>query len=428
LPDIGKLRLEALLGRVNDAEVSPDVQLGRGDEQFNDGRRRLPSRLGQAVQLPEQVSALTAEDPVQKFGVTGLTGRHQLEEEVVAVTVQPRARLAQPAIQLGPAGRREAMDNPIGLHWLGLALRVDELVPVQPVKDLVEMPDVEPAPLISDCLFEAALQFVSVRWLVGKQRQDRVMQRHRSARSPVACARNETGLHASPGRAALAVPIAVAVAVVAGLIPAWLAARAEPVASVRPPVLGVRRAPRQPGGITALAAVNVLRTPGRAAVGAISLAVGVTALTVLAAVTFAFRGVVVGSLLGNAVAVQVRGVDYIAVGATVALGVLAVADVVFLNIRERAPELATIRTFGWREAALGRLVVTEGAIVGLVGSLVGAALGLVAAAQLAGQIPATLYLIAGVAVAGGLLVTTTAALLPAQALRRIPAAHLLAEE
>jgi putative ABC transport system permease protein len=235
------------------------------------------------------------------------------------------------------------------------------------------------------------------------------------------------GLHASPGRAALAVPIAVAVAVIAGLTPAWLAARAEPAASIRPPVLGVRRA-RQLGGITALAAVNVLRTPGRAAVGAISLAVGVTALTILAAVTIAFRGVVVGSLLGNAVAVQVRGADYVAVTATVALGVLAVADVVFLNIRERAPEFAAIRAFGWPESALTRLVITEGAIIGLAGSLAGAALGLAAAAQFAGQLPATLYLIAAAAVAGGLLVTTTAALLPAQALRRIPAAHLLAEE
>ena len=235
------------------------------------------------------------------------------------------------------------------------------------------------------------------------------------------------GLHASPERAALAVPIAVAVAVIAGLVPAWLAARAEPIASVRPPVLGVRRA-RHPGGITALAVVNVLRTPGRAAVGAVSLAVGVTALTILAGVTFAFRGVVVGSLLGNAVAVQVRGVDYVAVTATAALGVLAVADVVFLNIRERAPELAATRTFGWREAALSRLVITEGAIIGLAGSLAGAALGLVAAAQFAGKLPANLYLIAGAAVAGGLLVTTTAALLPAQALRRLPAAQLLAEE
>ena len=78
--------------------------------------------------------------------------------------------------------------------------------------------------------------------------------------------------------------------------------------------------------------------------------------------------------------------------------------------------------------SVSRLVITEGAIIGLACSLAGAALGLAAAAQFAGQLPATLYLIAAAAVVGGLLVTTTAALLPAQALRRLPAAYLLAEE
>jgi putative ABC transport system permease protein len=235
------------------------------------------------------------------------------------------------------------------------------------------------------------------------------------------------GLHASVLRAALAIPIAVAVAVVAGLIPAALAARAEPIASVRPPVLAVRRA-AHPAGITGLAALNVLRTPGRALVGALSLAIGITALTVLAALTFAFHGVIVGSLLGDAVAVQVRGIDYLAVIATVALGVLAVADVVFLNIRERAPELATIRTFGWQESVLGRLVITEGAIIGLAGSLLGAGLGLAGAAAFAGQIPGRLYLIAALAACCGVLITAAAAVLPAWSLRRLPAAHLLAEE
>ena len=235
------------------------------------------------------------------------------------------------------------------------------------------------------------------------------------------------GLHASTSRAALAVPIAMAVAVVAGLVPAWLAAKAEPIAAVRPAVLAVRRT-RHPGGVTALAALNVLRTPGRSLVGAISLAVGVTALTLLAALTFAFRGLVVGTLLGNAVAVQVRGVDYVAVAATVALGVLAVADVVYLNIRERAPELAAIRTFGWREAMLGRLVITEGAIIGLAGSALGAAVGMASAAIFAGQVPGRLYVIAGLAVSCGVLVTALAAFLPAWSLRRLPAGHLLAEE
>ena len=235
------------------------------------------------------------------------------------------------------------------------------------------------------------------------------------------------GLHASPARAALAIPVAMALAVVAGAVPATLAARADPVASVRPPALAVRRA-RQPSGITGLAMVNVLRTPGRTLVGALSLAVGVTALTLLIAVTMAFRGTAVGTLLGNVVTVQVRGVDYVAVAATVALGVLAVADALLISITERAPELATIRAFGWPEPALRRLVITEGALTGIAGSVAGAALGLAGAAIFAGQIPPLLFAAAGTAAAAGVLVTCVAALLPAHRLGRLPAAQLLAQE
>ena len=125
---------------------------------------------------------------------------------------------------------------------------------------------------------------------------------------------------------------------------------------------------------------------------------------------------------------QVRGVDYLAAGATIGLGVLAVSDVVFLNIRERAAELATIRSFGWRDGLLGRLVVTEGAIIGVAGSLAGAGLGLGAAAWLAGHLPARLIAVAAIAVAAGILITADRGAVPAALLRRLPTAHLLAEE
>jgi putative ABC transport system permease protein len=235
------------------------------------------------------------------------------------------------------------------------------------------------------------------------------------------------GLHASVTHALLAVPIAVGVSVVAGIAPAWLAARAEPVASVRPAVTTVRRT-HHPSGITGLAMVNVLRAPGRSLLAALSLAVGITALTVVTAVTFAFQGVVVGSLLGNAVALQVRGVDYVAVTATILLGILAVSDVIVLNIRERAPELATTRAMGWRELTMSRLLVTEGMIVGFCGSVAGAGIGLLLAAKLAGQLPERLYVIAGTEVIAGVLVTATAAVVPARMLRKLPAARLLSEE
>ena len=106
-------------------------------------------------------------------------------------------------------------------------------------------------------------------------------------------------------------PIAVVIAVVAGLIPAWLAASAEPVASVRPPVLAIRRA-HHPAGITGLAVANVLRTPGLAVVGAVSLA-SASRRCVLAAVDF--PSACSRSLLGNAVRSSPRR-HYIAVIAT----------------------------------------------------------------------------------------------------------------
>jgi putative ABC transport system permease protein len=234
-------------------------------------------------------------------------------------------------------------------------------------------------------------------------------------------------LHASLRRAALAVPVAVVVAVFAGLVPAWFAAHGQPISSVRPAVLKVRRA-HHPRGITAMAVVNLLRTPGRAVLAATSLAVGIVALTVLAAISAAFHGVLVGSLLGTAVSVQVRGVDYVAAIATITVGVVAVADVIYLNIRERAAELSAIRSFGWSETALGRLVVTEGALVGLIGSAFGATIGLFIAAKIAGALPDRLYAIAIGEIVAGVLITSIAALLPVQILRRLPASHLLAEE
>ncbi|WP_200206334.1 FtsX-like permease family protein [Micromonospora coerulea] len=114
--------------------------------------------------------------------------------------------------------------------------------------------------------------------------------------------------------------------------------------------------------------------------------------------------------------------------ATVLLGAAAVADVLYLNIRDRAAELATLRAIGWTDAALGRLIGYEGLTLGLLGALSGAALGLAGAAWLVGDLPAALVLVAALVAATGVLVTCVAALVPAALLRRIPTARLLAEE
>jgi putative ABC transport system permease protein len=235
------------------------------------------------------------------------------------------------------------------------------------------------------------------------------------------------GITASFPRAAAAVPAATLLALLAGVVPATRAARASPVAAVRPAVLEARRSwhPRTLGG---LALINLLRTPGRTALGALSLAIGVTALTLLLAATLAFHDTLVGSVLGQAVAVDVRGTDYVAVAATVLLGLAAVADVLFLNLRERAAEFATLLATGWDERDLQRLVVLEGLWIGAIGASAGAVAGLVAAAIFAGALPLSLV---GITVAAALTSTVLAALaglVPTAWLRRVPPVPLLAGE
>jgi hypothetical protein len=235
------------------------------------------------------------------------------------------------------------------------------------------------------------------------------------------------GVDASVGRAAVAIPAATLLAVLAGLAPAARAARADPIAAVRPAVLEARRAwrPRTPA---ALAVINLVRTPGRTALGALSLAIGVCALTLLLAATLAFHDTLVGTLLGDAVAIDVRAGDYVAVVATVLLGLAAVADVLFLNLRERSAEFATLVATGWDDRALGRLLVLEGLWMGALGALAGAVTGLLAAALFANALPAALLITTAAAALAGTALAGLAGLAPAAWLRRAPTVAVLAGE
>jgi ABC-type antimicrobial peptide transport system permease subunit len=228
-------------------------------------------------------------------------------------------------------------------------------------------------------------------------------------------------------RAALAVPAALLVVMVAGLVPAILAARADPMDAVRPAVSSRRKADhaRTIGGLTL---VNLNRARSRTLTAALGLTVAVAAFTALLGLSLGFQGAVVGTVLGDAVAVQVRGADYAAAAATLLMATLGVAGVLLLNLRDRANEFATLRAVGWQERHLTRLVLGEGLGIGLLGSLGGAVLGLVAASWLARGLSVLVLAAAGVGLVAGIVAALSASLLPLRLLHRLPTALLLTEE
>jgi putative ABC transport system permease protein len=227
-------------------------------------------------------------------------------------------------------------------------------------------------------------------------------------------------------RALAVVPLALGLVGAAGVLPALRAARMTPVEAVRSDATTTGR-----GGsahtFLRLALVNLGRLPARTLVGALGLAAGVAALGLLLAVEASFDGSLVGTLLGNAVALQVRGLDFVAVGLTIALAAVSLADMLLLNLRERAPELVTLRSVGWSVGDLARVVLLEALLLGLAGSGLGALLALAVGASLALPV-GTLLAVSAAAACGGIAVAGATSLLPVSRLHRLSMPSVLAEE
>lgn len=240
---------------------------------------------------------------------------------------------------------------------------------------------------------------------------------------PVAAA---VGSPLGPARTALAVPVAVSLALVAALGPAVRAAYASPANGVRPPGRASIRRVRLRGTAT-MSAAAVLRTPARTLTAALGLAVGVGTLTGLLTIRLAFRSQVVGSLLGNAVALQVRTPDLVAAATVALLGLVAIVDLLYLDVREQARYYAALAAAGWRDIALVKLVVLQAVIVGLLGATAGGALALFVVSRLGPDESQAVWTAVAVAV-GGVVAAGLAALLPATMIGRLPVARLLAED
>lgn len=234
-------------------------------------------------------------------------------------------------------------------------------------------------------------------------------------------------LHFPLLRTLYVIPIALGLALFAGLLPAWRAARGRPLDAILPPVTSrVRR--RRVRGVLGMAFVNLGRLPGRTLVGAAGLLLGVAALTVLVAIEQGFHGTLVGTVLGNALSVQVRGTDFVALGLTLGLSALSAADVLYLNLREREAELVTLQTFGWSDGETRLLVALEALMLALGASIAGAIIGILIGGPLLGVGVAGLVEGAAISTAAAVCAAFLSSLLPLLRLRRLAAPEVLAAE
>jgi hypothetical protein len=215
------------------------------------------------------------------------------------------------------------------------------------------------------------------------------------------------GLRVPLWRATLVLPVAAVLAAVSGLVPSLAAARVPPSEALLPAARAPRRKGRGVRTVTGLAFTGIARVPGRSALAATGLAVGVAGLTVLLAAHVSFAMSIGDSELAGLVNGSTRGTDLVSVLLTIMLSAAGLADVTYLNLRERAGELAALAASGWGRRQLGRLLASEAVVTAVAGSIAGAATGLVLAGVAFGlSVPVAAA--AAAAAAGGIAVAVAA--------------------
>ncbi|HKD93123.1 MAG TPA: ABC transporter permease [Gaiellaceae bacterium] len=235
-----------------------------------------------------------------------------------------------------------------------------------------------------------------------------------------------TSLQAPAAALAAIGPAALLLALIAGSVPAARAARLRPLVAVEQDVSrGARR-----GHVRTLLAFAVVGLRGRYArtlPSVCALAIGVAALALLLTIQSSFGGSLLATVLGDAISVQTRGLDYVAVGLILVLSGAGLADALLLSVQERRAEFALLQALGWGSRPLRRLVVLEAALLGALGAVLGSVVALIAgfAVGLPGGTLVTNVVAVG---AGGVALALVASLVAVVRLRDLVSPAVLAGE
>ena len=218
------------------------------------------------------------------------------------------------------------------------------------------------------------------------------------------------GLPVDPVRLWLAVPISCVLNLGGAAAAAIDAGRSGLVTLMHDVSRLARRLRLKAGGPVGVGITMLAQRPRHLILGATAVAVGTAAVTMVVEINWVFAGVVVGSVLGDAVAVLTQASDAVAVALLIVLALISVAVVLQTGAVEDARAFAALRATGWRDRSIVVLVTSQGAIIGLVGAAVGLLVAVATMTTAFGASPVASLILAAAVCAASILAASTAAL------------------
>lgn len=234
------------------------------------------------------------------------------------------------------------------------------------------------------------------------------------------------GLVLAPWQLFGAIPLSIAVACAAGLLPALLVFRGTAVGQM----LAIERArPSRPISSLAWLAIRDLMGPRRveSLIGVVAVALGAVLVGIVTLVATALNGRLDATLLGVYLAVQVRPFHIAVAALTLAVGTLTVGEIVALGYLRREDAFATLRAIGWPPRTIVGFLLLQAVTLGIVGGIA-AAFATAAASQILDAPPGATGLAVAMAIGAAAMAALVAGVGPALLVLRSPPAAILRGE
>ncbi|MCM3690714.1 FtsX-like permease family protein [Neobacillus niacini] len=140
-------------------------------------------------------------------------------------------------------------------------------------------------------------------------------------------------------------------------------------------------------GLWSIVLNSVLGRLPRNAASILAIALPTSLLILFIYVTFRLKGVLYTSWLGQYVSMEVGTQHYIAVAVSLLISILTTSEILYQNINERRNEISLLKALGWKNKHVRSMVLLEGAVIGLIGGVIGGILSLLIISFMYGPLP-----------------------------------------
>ncbi|WP_017473164.1 ABC transporter permease [Amphibacillus jilinensis] len=154
------------------------------------------------------------------------------------------------------------------------------------------------------------------------------------------------------------------------ILPIMIASKISPIQTMQHGEIATSRKSVLPTiGVITMALNHFIRKWQRYVLSVVTIALPSSLLTIFLYITLRLQGVMYTTSLGQYIAIDVGPIHYTAAIVALVIALLTTVEMIWQNVSERQPELAILKTVGWRANHVRLLIWLEGFFTGLLASI-----------------------------------------------------------